>query len=191
MRHLDIMMKDLEKEKSASCGESKKKYQKTADRSTSTCCTCLQTGHWVFDKFNNGTYKCPALKPQSQQQQSAQPKKELDEGTGIEQREDSVNLIQQEINGLTEAGFLTGTFPPNIHDLNAIKLFNPLSVIKQVQANGTVKYRPVLDCSCKVNSLLKYGTVNLDDLSSFEKLIEENDYFTCFDMSSMYHHIFF
>ena len=68
---------------------------------------------------------------------------------------------------------------------------NPLSVIKQVQANGTVKYRPVLDCSCKVNSLLKYGTVNLDDLSSFENLIEENDYFTCFDMSSMYHHIFF
>ena len=38
-----------------------------------------------------------------------------------------MNLIQQEINGLTEAGFLTGTFPPNIHDLNAIKLFKAIS----------------------------------------------------------------
>ena len=71
------------------------------------------TGHWVFDKFNNGTYKCPALKPQSQQQQSAQPKKELDEeGTGIEQREDSVNLIQQEIMVLLKLDSLRGRFLP-------------------------------------------------------------------------------
>ena len=38
-----------------------------------------------------------------------------------------MNLIQQEINGLTEAGFLTGTFPPNIHDLNPINLFKAIS----------------------------------------------------------------
>ena len=66
---------------------------------------------------------------------------------------------------------------------------NPMSLIKQTQADNTVKYRPVIDCSRMINKIINFDKVKLDDIKNFESLIQPEDYFCAFDLSSMYHHV--
>ena len=47
---------------------------------------------------------------------------------------------------------------------------NPLSLIKQTQACGTLKLRPVIDCSRYLNDLFKIEKIQLDDLKEMEKM---------------------
>ena len=46
---------------------------------------------------------------------------------------------------------------------------NPMSLIKQVQSCGTVKLRPVIDCSRYLNDLFVVEKIKLDDLNEMEK----------------------
>ena len=64
-----------------------------------------------------------------------------------------------------------------------------MSVILQNKLDGSVKIRPVIDCSRYLNKMFAFGCVKLDDLKSVETLLEENDYFCSIDFQSMYHQI--
>ena len=66
---------------------------------------------------------------------------------------------------------------------------NPMSVIIQNKLDGSVKIRPVIDCSRYLNKMFVYGSVRLDNLKSVETLLEENDYFCSIDFKTMYHQI--
>ena len=66
---------------------------------------------------------------------------------------------------------------------------NPMSLIKQVQSCGTVKLRPVIDCSRYLNDLFVVEKIKLDDLNEMEKMIEKDFYFCNWDLSSMYQQV--
>ena len=48
--------------------------------------------------------------------------------------------------------------------INKPDIVNPMSVIIQKKIDGTVKIRPVIDCSRYINPKFCFGTVKLDDL---------------------------
>ena len=60
-------------------------------------------------------------------------------------------------------------------------IINPMSVIIQKKIDGTVKIRPVIDCSRYINSKFSFGSVKLDDLREVEKLIQAQDFFCSID----------
>jgi len=68
-------------------------------------------------------------------------------------------------------------------------IVNPMSVIIQNKLDGSVKVRPVIDCSRYLNKKFVFGSVKLDDLKSVETLLQQDDYFCSIDFQSMYHQI--
>jgi hypothetical protein len=67
---------------------------------------------------------------------------------------------------------------------------NPLSVaVKYDAAADSLKLRPVLDLSRHVNLYVPDKSVQLDDLSRSEHLLQQGDYMTAFDLRNQFFHV--
>ena len=67
---------------------------------------------------------------------------------------------------------------------------SPLSVSSTINlSTGETKLRPCYDASRHLNNFLDVPKVKISDLSVSEKLLEQGDYQTAFDLENMYFHI--
>ena len=67
---------------------------------------------------------------------------------------------------------------------------SPLSVSSKIDlSTGELKLRPCYDASRHLNKYLDVTKVKISDLSVSEKLLEQGDFQTCFDLENMYFHV--
>ena len=67
---------------------------------------------------------------------------------------------------------------------------SPLSVSSKLDlSTGETKYRPCYDASRHLNKYIHVDKVKISDLSVSEKLLEQGDFQTCFDLENQYFHV--
>ena len=67
---------------------------------------------------------------------------------------------------------------------------NPMTVAEKIDLRtGKLKLRPCMDFSRHLNDYIPKQAVKLSNLPEAEKLLEDGDWQTCFDLSNMFFHV--
>ena len=94
-----------------------------------------------------------------------------------------MDILREKVTQWTEEGHVKKIDHPP-------RFINPMTVATKVDVKtGKIKYRPCIDMSRCLNKTLNQPKVTLDTLSVCEKILEEGDFQTVFDLKNMYFHI--